>query len=241
MTQLLHIDASARSLAVAPGRSGSHTRRLSARFVARWLAARPGDRVLRRDLGETPPALLSGAFVAAAFTRPAQRTKAMQQVLLESDLLIDELLASQLIVIGAPMYNFGPPAQLKVYIDNIVRVGRTFGFDRSRVGEPYFPLLTAAHKKVVLLSARGDFGYGPGERNAHMNHNEPGIITALAYIGITDVESIAIEYDEFQDARLRASIDRAERALDAMVDRLLASGLAGSAHNDALASVERCG
>jgi FMN-dependent NADH-azoreductase len=147
----------------------------------------------------------------------------MHQVLAESDALVDELLAADLIVAGVPMYNFAPPAHFKAYIDNVVRVGRTFGFDRTRE-VPYYPLL-APGKTLVILGARGDFGYDPGERIAHMNHVEPSIRSAFGYMGITDLRSIAIEYDEFpRDPRHAASIARAEADVDALVDALLRSG-----------------
>lgn len=144
----------------------------------------------------------------------------MRQVLAESDELVDELLAAEVIVAGVPMYNFGPPAQFKAYIDNIVRVGRTFGFDRSRVGEPYWPLLTGHHKRLIVLSSRGDYGYAPGERIAAQNHVESSVRTAFSYIGITEMRSIAIEYDEFADHRLIESIARAEHDVDLLVREL---------------------
>ena len=143
----------------------------------------------------------------------------MKEALAESDRLIDELLAADIIVAGVPMYNFGMPAQFKAYIDNIVRVGRTFGFDRNREGVPYWPLV-ADGKKLVILSSRGDYGYDPGERLEQMNHVEGGVAVPLGYIGITDVHSIAIEYDEFADARLQRSIKAAEERVDELVTRL---------------------
>lgn len=146
----------------------------------------------------------------------------MREVLAESDELVDELLAADVIVAGVPMYNFGPPAQFKAYIDNIVRVGRTFGFDRSRSGEPYWPLLTAHCKRLVVLSSRGDHGYAPGERIAAHNHVESSVRTAFSYIGITDMRSVATEYDEFGDQRLIESIARAERGVDRLVQELSA-------------------
>jgi len=220
MFTVLHLDASAR-----PGRSGaqahgSHTRRLSARFVERWRSLRPADRVLYRDVGAAPPSPVSGRWIHAAFTPDAKREPWMREVLAESDALVDELLAADLIVAGVPMYNFGVPSGFKAYIDNIVRVGRTFGFDRSRVGEPYWPMLAQAGKQLVVLSSRGDHGYGVGERIAHMNHVEPAIRTAFGYIGITQMHGVAIEYDEFADARLQASIARAEAEVDGLVDAL---------------------
>lgn len=222
MTRLLHIDSSAR-----PGESdiqahGSHSRRLSARFVRRWRELRPGDEVIVRDVGLHPPAPVTGGWIHAAFTPPAQREPWMREVLAESDALVEELLAADLVVVGVPMYNFGMPAQLKAWIDNIVRVGRTFGFDRAREGEPYWPMLADQGRQLVLLSSRGDYGYGKGERLEAINHVEPGVLTPLRYIGIDDAHSLAVEYDEFGGERLQASIERAERDVDALVQRLTA-------------------
>ncbi|AUX48414.1 NAD(P)H dehydrogenase (quinone) [Sorangium cellulosum] len=223
MSTILHIDSSARPDSSDRSRHGSHTRRLTARFVARWRAARPRDEIRHRDVGQSPPSPVTGRWIQAAFTKPERREPWMTQVLSESDVLVDELLAADLIVTGVPMYNFNVPAQFKAYIDNIVRVGRTFGFDRARQGDPYWPLLAEHGKKLVILTSRGDYGYGKGERLEAMNHVEPSIRTAFGYIGITDVASVAIEYDEFADERLRASIARAELEVDALVDRLLAA------------------
>lgn len=221
MIRLLHIDSSAR-----PGRSGehphgSHTRRLSARFVRRWQARRPQDAVVYRDLAQQQPTPVSGEWVHAAFTPPAQRSQWMHAALAESDTLVDELVNANLIVVGVPMYNFGMPSTLKAWIDNIVRVGRTFGFDRGRVGEPYWPLLADQQKRLVLLSARGDYGYNPGDRLDADNHVEAGVMTPLRYIGIDVVDRIAIEYDEFADERLQASIATAEAEVDGLVMRLV--------------------
>ncbi|MGR2737976.1 FMN-dependent NADH-azoreductase [Billgrantia sp. Q4P2] len=217
MTTLLHIDASAR-----PGRSGidphgSHSRRLSARFVEQWQKARPGDRILYRDVGQHPPHPVSGEWIHAAFTKPEAREPWMHDVLAESDALVDELLEADVIVAGVPMYNFGVPAGFKAYIDNIVRVGRTFGFDRSRQGLPYWPMLTEMHKRLVVLGSRGDYGYAPGKRMAHTNHVEPHIRTVFGYLGIEDVHGIAVEYDEFGDERLHASLAQAEQEIDTLV------------------------
>ena len=226
MTRLLHLDASAR-----PGRSdqrphGSHTRRLSARFVARWSALRPSDPVVYRDLGLAPPAPVTGDWIHAAFTPPGLREPWMHETLAQSDALIDELLAADLIVAGVPMYNFGVPAGFKAYIDNIVRVGRTFGFDRARPGEPYWPLLADMDKQLVLLGSRGDYGYGAGGRIEAMNHVEPAVRTAFGYMGITRVHAVAVEYDEFGGERLACSLRDAEDQVDALAARLAADAAA---------------
>jgi len=222
MATILHLDSSARTGSSDQQPHGSHTRRLSARFIAHWRSARPEDKVIYRDLGVAPPPPVTGEWIHAAFTKPEQRVPWMHEVLSQSDALVDELLAADLIVAGVPMYNFGVPAGFKAYIDNIVRVGRTFGFDRSRSGEPYWPLLSHLDKHLVVLSARGDYGYEPGERLHAMNHVEPAIRTAFGYIGITRMHSIAVEYDEFADARLRRSLEQAEARVDALATELLA-------------------
>ena len=217
---LLRIDASARS-----GRSdrfprGSHTRRLTERFVRRWMYHRPNDLVTNRDVGQSPPHHVTEKWIGAAFTKADLREPWMHDALAESDALVDELIAADVIVAGVPMYNFGMPAQFKAYVDNVVRVGRTFGFDRTRPDEPYSQLLAGKGKRLIMLSSRGDYGYDPGGRIAHINHVEAPVRDVFGFLGVTDFHSIAIEYDEFGDERLKASIGAAERAVDDLVDRL---------------------
>ena len=221
MTRILHIDSSSR-----PGRSdqkqhGSHTRRLTAQFMQNWLAKRPKTEIIYRDVGANPPQPTTGDWVHAAFTKPDDREDWMHKALHESDQLVDELLSADLIVTGVPMYNFGMPAQMKAWVDNIVRVGRTFGFDRSRDGVPYWPMITD-NKSIVVLSSRGDYGYDKGGRIDHLNFVEGGVFTPLQYIGITDQYGVAIEYDEFADERTQTSIKLAEQKVGKLVDQLIA-------------------
>lgn len=229
MTTLLHIDSSARFGESGKQPHGSHTRRLTSHFLEHWRALLPRTNVLSRDVAAEPPSPVTGKWVQAAFTKPEARTEWMRSVLLESDLLVDELLAADVIVIGAPMYNFGVPSSLKAWIDNIVRVGRTFGFDRSREGAPYWPMVDAG-KQVVVLSARGDGGYGPGGPLAASNLVEASIRVPLAYVGVSDFHSVAAEWDEFADERVMASLLAAEAEIEALVDRLATqSALAAAA------------
>lgn len=222
MTTILHIDSSAR-----PGRSGeqahgSHTRRLTAHFVERYRMLDGNTEIIYRDVGAAPPLPVTGGWVHAAFTPPAARDAWMVGALAQSDTLVDEVLAADIIVAGVPMYNFGPPAQFKAWLDNIVRVGRTFGFDRSRAGAPYWPLLADAGKQLVILSSRGDFGYHPGQRLEGVNHVERSVRSVFGYLGVTDSYSAAIEYDEFGDERLARSIADAERATGQIAEAIAA-------------------
>lgn len=95
----------------------------------------------------------------------------MLAALTVSDELIAELVRADVIVAGVPMYNFGVPAPMKAYIDNIVRIGRTFGFDRALAGQHDWPLLHG--KRLVLLISRGDSGYEAGRPAYSMNHVGP--------------------------------------------------------------------
>jgi FMN-dependent NADH-azoreductase len=219
MATILHIDSSARSGESGKVKHGSHSRRLTRRFLDRWLANAPDTKVISRDVAVTPPTPVDERWIEAAFTKPESRSKSMQYVLMESDLLVDELQQADIILIGAPMYNFGVPSTLKAWIDNVVRVGRTFGFDRSREGAPYWPMLQPG-KQLIILSARGDGGYGPGDQLSSSNLVEASLKVPMAYIGISDVHSIAVEWDEFADERVIASIASAEAEIDSLVHRL---------------------
>ena len=239
MTRLLHLDASAR-----PGRRGieprgAYTRAMSDRFVRRWRAARPGDPVRYRDLGAAPPPLVDHAWIRAEFTPQAQRDATMRERLAPSDALVDELVASDLLVIGAPLYNFGMPAPLKAWVDSVVRIGRTVAFDPARGEDPYIPLLADRPRRVVLLSSRGGHGMDPGGPLAHMNHLDPHLRTALGFIGISEVHSIAVEYEEFGDERLDASVAAAMARIDALVDTLLEAAPADGIPSPAPATGQR--
>ncbi|MDB4987346.1 MAG: dehydrogenase [Myxococcaceae bacterium] len=173
-------------------------------------------------MAREPPPFVSGSWIHAAFTPPAQREAWMHAELALSDALVDEMIAADLIVIGVPMYNFNVPASLKAYIDQVVRVGRTFGFDRTRPGKPYWPLLSEQQKRLVILSSRGDHGYGYGEENFSLNHTEPSIQAAFAYMGVQESYRVAVDYDEFGGTLLGDSLARAEAQVDELVQALAA-------------------
>jgi FMN-dependent NADH-azoreductase len=208
MKTLLQINSSGRT-------ARSRTRHLTEWFVSRWRDWRPLDPILTRDVGSHPPPPVDEAWIAAAFTPPDQRTPAHRSALRLSELLIDELFRADFIVLGAPMYNFGMPAQLKAYVDQVVRVGRTFAFDPTNAGQPYRPLL-APGKKMVVITSSGDTGFEPGGPMAHWNHLDPHLQTAFGFIGITDLTFIRVAYDEFADDRVAQSVAAAEQVLEGL-------------------------
>lgn len=208
----------------SPRRERSLSRRLAAEFVNQWRALRPRDTVRERDVGINPPPLLTEAWIAACFTPEARRTPDQRAVLAYSDAAIEELARADLVLIATPRYNYGMPAALKAWIDQVIRIDRTFSFDRTQTTWPLTPLLSG--KQLVLLSASGEFDFRPGGLREHWEHLVPHVRTCARYLGVagSDVHHVAIEYQEFGDERHAASLRHA------LVEaRALASRLAGEA------------
>lgn len=171
MSNLLHLDSSLR-------RDESRSRRLSAHFAQRWRAANPDGTVVYRDLDADPiPHLDANAFFAG-FTPPGERTPDQVEAHKLTDLLIDEVIAADTVVIGLPLYNFGPPSTFKAWFDRIVSADRTMG----KLGD----------KKFVVVTARGG-GYGPGTPREGWDHREPWLRHALTTLGVTDVTFVDAE------------------------------------------------
>lgn len=211
MKSLLIINSSARS-------ARSITRHLTHRYAAGWTLRHPTGQIVNRDLGLNPPPAVSESWIAAAFAKPGQLTPSMSDALAVSEELIGEIERADAIVIGAPMYNFGAPAQLKAYIDQIVRIGRTFDFEPSDIENPYRPLVPS--KPVVIVISVGDGSLHPGGCLAHLNFLEPHLVTVLNFIGLSDISFVRAGYDEYKDDRFKKSLADAELTVDRLVDQL---------------------
>jgi FMN-dependent NADH-azoreductase len=177
--KLLHIDSS-----ILGGQSVSRT--LSAEIVAQQLALHPGLEVIYRDLAAEPILHLSPDHVAAAYGAVPE-SAAVQADLAKGDAALDDLLAADIIVIGAPMYNFAIPSQLKAWFDRVIVRGRTFHYTATGP-EGLLP----KGKKVFVASSRGGF-YGPGMPAAALEYQEAYLKGALGFIGLTDVTIIRAE------------------------------------------------
>lgn len=174
---ILHIDSSPRG-------ERSHSRALTTVFVAELQKSHPDASVAYRDLGHAPVPHVDEAWIKSAYSAPDERTEADKQAIAFSDELVDELLAADIIVLGAPMHNFSIPSTLKAYIDNVVRVGRTFTKDYEGL---------ATGKKLFIFCARGGGGYAPGEPMHGNNFQDPYFKAIFGMIGISDISYI---YDE---------------------------------------------
>ncbi|MBL0869029.1 MAG: NAD(P)H-dependent oxidoreductase [Phycisphaerales bacterium] len=175
--QILHLDCS-------PLGDHSETRKLSRTIVEKFKRAHPDAGVVYRDLAVNPPSFVSAAWILGAFGLPGSDSAEAKAAIAESDMLVDELLAADVIVIGAPMYNLSIPAVLKAWIDQIVRPMRTF------IPPPpaYKPL--AVGKRAIFAIAAGGGGYDEGGPRQQFNHEDPYLRSIFAFIGIEDVQFV---------------------------------------------------
>jgi FMN-dependent NADH-azoreductase len=163
--KLLHLDSS-----VLGAQSAS--RELSAAIVAAWQAVHPRGTVAYRDLAVDPLPHLDGAALAKADPAAAA----------EAERVLEQFLAADVVVIGAPMYNFAIPSQLKAWIDRVAVAGRTFRYTEKG------PEGLAGNKRVVVASTRGGIHAG-----APSDFVEPYLRQVLGFLGITDIEFVTAE------------------------------------------------
>lgn len=218
MKTILHIDTSARRTDNEVQNYNSISKRLSAHFMDKWLTSNTDDRVIYRDIGLNPPPYIDQNWIAAVFTPEENQTDEQKSLLTLSDTLIEELAQADIIVISAPMYNYGMPAVLKSWFDHIVRIGKTFTFDLARGDFPIEPFMSG--KKLVLITSSGEFGFEVGGIREHMNHLGPHVKTASGYLGVKEFYEVKSEYQEFADERHEKSVKDAYKRIDVLVNEL---------------------
>ena len=199
----------------SPRGERSHSRRLAEAFVSAWQAANPQSQLTRREVGRTVIPPVNEAFIAAAFyPEPQNRPLIMQADLAFSDALVAELQAHDRVVIAAPMHNFSVPSGVKAWIDQIVRIGLTFNHRLDNGVSHYEPLVLG--KKALIVTSRGDFGFGPGGPLEAMNHADTWLRAVLGFIGINDVTVVAAEGEESTEHSFARSCAEAEQRLLAL-------------------------
>lgn len=178
---LLHIDSSLLG-------AGSATRELTAALVARHLESHPGMDVIRRDLDARPLPHLNGSLLAGADADGAR----------ESAEVLEEFLAAETVVIGAPMYNFSIPSSLKAWIDRISVAGRTFRYTADG------PQGLAGGKQVLVAVAAG--GLHAGQPSDFV---EPYLRQVFGFLGITDIRFVRADGVALSPEHRRAALDAA--------------------------------
>lgn len=211
--KLLHIDSSILGAA-------SVSRQLTERIAAQWRATHPGTVVDHLDLATSAPSHLSAESLG--FRVPADAANLSDVQRREnavSEALVSQFLAADVVVIGAPLYNFSIPSQLKAWIDRIAQAGRTFKYtDKGPVG-------LAGGKTVIIASTRGGV-YSTSEAGNAMEHQESYLKTVFGFLGVTDVRFVRAEGVAMGDAPKAQALASAESDIRA---------LTGTAANEHLA------
>ena len=195
--KLLHIDSS-------PLAANSVSRELTRRTVAEWLAAHPGTSVDYLDLAVDAPTHLNAdslGFRLAPGTPGL--TEAQRQENAISERLVSQFLAADVVVVGAPMYNFSIPSQLKAWIDRIAQAGRTFRYTATG------PEGLAGDKTVFVVSSRGGT-YGDA---SPADHQESYLKTVFGFFGVTDLRLVRAEGVAMGDAAKAKALAEADAAL----------------------------
>ena len=178
--KLLHIDSSILS-------ANSVSRELTANIAKEWIATHPGTTVDYLDLAVDTPTHLSAESLG--FRMPAgaaELTDVQKSENAVSEALVSQFLAADVIVVGAPLYNFSIPSQLKSWIDRVAQVGRTFKYTEKG------PQGLAGGKTVIVASTRGGV-YSTSEGGRAMEHQESYLQTVFGFFGITDVRFVRAE------------------------------------------------
>src|SRR2546430_912282 len=164
---ILHLTSSARG-------NASYSNRVAGQLIAELSARDPGAAVAVRDLAQDPIPHIDDDFVAATKSPAGPQTERQRAQLAQSDALVDELLASDVIVIAAPMINFTIPSNLKTWIDYVARAGRTFSYTEKG------PQGLVTGKQVILVVARGGVYAG----NPALDFQVPYLKSVLGFLGM---------------------------------------------------------
>lgn len=197
-------------LTSSPRRDTSYSNLVAARVLKELRIVHPDAGITIRDLAGNPLPHIDDDFVTATRSVAGPRTRRQQALLEQSDILVDELIAADTILIAAGMINFGIPSTLKAWIDYVVRPGRTF-----RYTEHGSKGLLGGRRAILVLARGGLYSGGPLRSS---EHDESYLRSVLAFLGITDIETILIE-------GVGLGPEAAERAVDSAVRR--AASVAG--------------
>jgi FMN-dependent NADH-azoreductase len=193
MPTLLRLDSSMRH-------EGSRSRALSAHFAAAWQEANPDGTVVYRDLAVDPIPHLDLAAFSANFVADDDRTEPQREARKLAEMLANELLAADEVVIGIPLYNFGPPSTFKAWFDRIVVQGLTV--DPAGGG-------LLGGRPLTFTAARGG-GYGPGTPREGWDHREPWLRHAFGVLGFDDIRFIHAELTLSRDSPRMSGLEDLE-------------------------------
>jgi FMN-dependent NADH-azoreductase len=193
--KLLHIDSSITG-------ANSISRQVSAEVVRAWGAQDPSLQVAYRDLERERLPHLDSRLLGAALAGWSSEDAAIGPEVASSAAMLQEFLDADVVVIGAPMYNFAISSQLKAWIDRLLIAGKTFRYTEKG------PVGLAGGKKVIVVSSRGGL-YTPGMPNEALDFQERYLRAALGFMGVDDVEVVRAEGVAFGPEQRQAALESA--------------------------------
>lgn len=186
----------------------SISRTLSSQFIQAWKNIHPDSQHKLRDVGTNPPAHPTELWTIANYTSPETRSSEMVAALAYSEHLIEELLWADYLLLGLPMYNFSVPSNFKAYLDNVVRVGRTFAFDSTSFT---FQGLATHKKALVIIPSAAK--YSPDTPLAEMDFCQPYVQAILNFIGISNVTIFTVPNQFMPDEIRQQEVETARTKL----------------------------
>ncbi|OJJ14812.1 NAD(P)H dehydrogenase [marine bacterium AO1-C] len=204
MRKVLVINASPRG-------QRSHSRKLTQLFTQKWQQQAPNDVIIHREVGQENIPHITEEWIASAFTPPQRLSPTQKQTMELSDQLVAEFKSADVYVIGTPMHNWSIPSGLKAYIDHLMRFNQTWTFESGKPDGKYVGLVN--HKKMYILTSRGDAGYNQGELNAHMNFQTPYLRTVFGIMGIKDITEVTLENEEYGGETFQESLNKTHQRI----------------------------
>ena len=204
MAKILRIDSSSRI-------QGSHSKELADYFQTTWLEHHPQDEIIVRDIIKTPIPHITESTITGFYTAKEQLSSQLSQAIALSDELVDELQSVDVLLLSVPMYNFSVPSALKAWIDQIVRIGRTFAYD----GTNFTRLVTV--KQVYVICAYGSSGFGEGEPLAALNFLEPYLKQLFGFLGIKNVSFFNLEGTTADEVTVAQNTAKTKEAIAATI------------------------
>jgi len=204
--KLLHIDSS-------PLGGNSVSRELTRRIVTQWKATHPHTHVEHLDLAVDAPSHLNADSLGFRLGVNAEGLSDVQRRENEvSERLVSQFMAADVIVVGAPLYNFSIPTQLKAWIDRVAQAGRTFKYTEKG------PVGLAGGKTVIIASSRGGMYAGNPMMEA-LEHQESYLKTVFGFFGVTDVRFVRAEGVAMGDDAKKKALELADVAIKASIAR----------------------
>ena len=210
MTTILRIDSSSRpsSASLPEGVEGSYSRELADHLIERLQVGHSDAQVIVRDLVANPVPHIANETIAGYYTPPEAMTDVLRGATALSDELIAEVKSADAIVISVPIYNFSIPSALKAWIDQVVRIGHTFACENGEFSG------LVQDKPTFVCFSYGAGGYGENGPLHAYDHMKPYLTMVLNFIGLSNVETFAIEATTADAATIADARLAAMRAID---------------------------